>query len=782
MAGDNLVVSGIELDARETLREIRRLDRRMRELEGQVDDVTRSTSRADRGLKSFGRTVAGAAAAFGAFQAAERAAGFIFKVNREFQQFEARLTSVTGSAEEADEAFQLITDFAQETPFQIQNLVQGFTDLRVRGIQPTVGMMRDLGNFAAAFGRDFTDVINALTRAAQGGTERLREGFGIPIRKMGDELEVTFQGTTHTVEATADALIGLFRQISRENFPQAMSRQMDTLVGSISNLEDTASVAANRVGEEGLNQAIQDLATTIDEAIAQNDEFARQLGQQLAAGVRVSTDALELFLEHSEAIIDAVQTLAVAGISRNLIPAVTRAAGTFRTAAASAGIFQGAITALSAGMGALGGPAGIAITATFALAQFATRSEETSREVKNLRDRTDELRQSMEDLTEAEIENKIADISTAITERSQREIQLRGRQGELETQVQAMAGTPGLPASATPEMQELQDVNRELRKEQRAIDELHDQLGLLGDLRAQLTEGTDEQTDSTRRQVEATEKLIDRLREERDELKFSEAQIVLRSEAFKEATQAEKAQIVTLLEHIESLELQAEAEEEAREAAEKRLETLKEQRQEVQRSIEQNEEQARQHVDQLVRDVRRSELESEMRRLEQASQAFSQAITDPLENIVTGAQNVEEAFRSMVQGILREAARLTAQEFIGDTLSNFITGLAGGGIPDAPDTSGIHEGIEPPSFQHGGAFEVAGSGGVDSSLVAFRATPGERVSVDRPGRSRGGGTTNVNSKVELQVVANDTRGFDQLLESRRDLIVGLVRQGINEGV
>jgi hypothetical protein len=42
-------------------------------------------------------------------------------------------------------------------------------------------------------------------------------------------------------------------------------------------------------------------------------------------------------------------------------------------------------------------------------------------------------------------------------------------------------------------------------------------------------------------------------------------------------------------------------------------------------------------------------------------------------------------------------------------------------------------------FARGGAFTVGGSGGRDSQLVAFNATPGERVNVRRPGQDIGGG-------------------------------------------
>ncbi|MFZ5760943.1 MAG: tape measure protein [Thermodesulfobacteriota bacterium] len=42
-------------------------------------------------------------------------------------------------------------------------------------------------------------------------------------------------------------------------------------------------------------------------------------------------------------------------------------------------------------------------------------------------------------------------------------------------------------------------------------------------------------------------------------------------------------------------------------------------------------------------------------------------------------------------------------------------------------------------FATGGSFTVGGSGGTDSQLVAFRATPGENVTVTTPGQQAGGG-------------------------------------------
>lgn len=48
-----------------------------------------------------------------------------------------------------------------------------------------------------------------------------------------------------------------------------------------------------------------------------------------------------------------------------------------------------------------------------------------------------------------------------------------------------------------------------------------------------------------------------------------------------------------------------------------------------------------------------------------------------------------------------------------------------------------------PGFKTGGSFKVGGSGGADSQVMAFRATPGEMVDIRRPGQDQGPGALSV---------------------------------------
>ena len=79
-------------------------------------------------------------------------------------------------------------------------------------------------------------------------------------------------------------------------------------------------------------------------------------------------------------------------------------------------------------------------------------------------------------------------------------------------------------------------------------------------------------------------------------------------------------------------------------------------------------------------------------------------------------------------------------------------------------------------FQHGGSFKVGGSGGADSQLVAFKASPREKVSVETPGQQnrKGGGN----------VTYIDARGVDpgqmsRLIQVVKDLDESVEIRAVN---
>lgn len=81
------------------------------------------------------------------------------------------------------------------------------------------------------------------------------------------------------------------------------------------------------------------------------------------------------------------------------------------------------------------------------------------------------------------------------------------------------------------------------------------------------------------------------------------------------------------------------------------------------------------------------------------------------------------------------AAKLSDQAFgaIFDAMGSAGSGGGGGGNWLSAILGAI------PGFKTGGSFKVGGSGGADSQLMAFRATPGEMVDIRKPGNDNGPG-------------------------------------------
>lgn len=81
-----------------------------------------------------------------------------------------------------------------------------------------------------------------------------------------------------------------------------------------------------------------------------------------------------------------------------------------------------------------------------------------------------------------------------------------------------------------------------------------------------------------------------------------------------------------------------------------------------------------------------------------------------------------------------------------------------------------------PGFASGGSFTVGGSGGIDSQLVAFNATPGEHVSVSKNGSSSG--ASGVNVIINSSPVFNN--GTPEVEARMKAFTVQAMRQAVKE--
>lgn len=108
--------------------------------------------------------------------------------------------------------------------------------------------------------------------------------------------------------------------------------------------------------------------------------------------------------------------------------------------------------------------------------------------------------------------------------------------------------------------------------------------------------------------------------------------------------------------------------------------------------------------------------------------AFDSASDAIVDFAKTGQFNI----RAFFQDIFAQLLKLAANTLFSQLLRGFLGGGFGGGGFNLLGSLGL------PGFATGGSFEVGGDGRTDSTLVAFRATRGERVNVETPAQQRQG--------------------------------------------
>ena len=230
------------------------------DIDGFADKGAAKLKKIDAGFAGIGGSANAATARLAGFAAGllsvGQAASFMVRANADMQRLSAMLEVATGSAGSAATAMSQLQSFAAETPFTLGQVTEAYIKLKNLGLDPSTEALRSFGNTSAAMGKDIMQFIEAVADAATGEFERLKE-FGIKASKEGDKVKFTFQGVTTTVQNTAQAITGYLRGLGDETgaFAGSMAKQMDTIDGKLSNLEDAAGRLATTVGSMGFNSA-----------------------------------------------------------------------------------------------------------------------------------------------------------------------------------------------------------------------------------------------------------------------------------------------------------------------------------------------------------------------------------------------------------------------------------------------------------------------------------------------------------------------------------------------
>lgn len=174
----------------------------------------------------------------------------IIDVTAEFERYEAVLTTIfDGNNAKAKRQFAVLQDFAARTPFQIGEITDAYVQLQQRGLKPTEAQLTALGDLAAASGKGFLQVSEAVLNAQVGIYRNLKQ-FGVTAAVDGNIVKLTFKGVTTELEKGSEALSQYLLNLgATAGIAGSTEKISATLGGRISNLKDNFTELFAVIGE-----------------------------------------------------------------------------------------------------------------------------------------------------------------------------------------------------------------------------------------------------------------------------------------------------------------------------------------------------------------------------------------------------------------------------------------------------------------------------------------------------------------------------------------------------
>lgn len=255
-------------------------------------------------LNGLTKAAGAAAAAVVSLETTKQVFSALVDSQRNFDKLNSGLITMTGSAENAAKAFSVLQQFAKETPYGLNQAVEGFTKLVALGLNPSKEALISYGNTAAAMGKDLNQMIEAVADASTFEFERLKE-FGIKSSQQADTVSFTFRGVTTTVKKNSEEIQKYLLNIGNTDFAGAMETRSKTLDGQLSSLADSFDGLVLAVAQSGFGDAVGEQAATAEDAITElTDAIA---SNEIAATLQ---DWVTLFNESFKFISDALNDLA----------------------------------------------------------------------------------------------------------------------------------------------------------------------------------------------------------------------------------------------------------------------------------------------------------------------------------------------------------------------------------------------------------------------------------------------------------------------------------------
>lgn len=243
-------------------------------------------------------------AAGGAALALGASIGGVIATTAKFEQFQIMLEGTEGSAEKAKKSMAWVQNFSEKTPYQLEEVMRAYVQLKAYGIDPMEGSLRIAGDAASAMGKDLMSAVEAIADAQMGEMERLKE-LGITTKRSSGQIAMTYvkngKTITKSVKENASDMRDGVLQIWDELFGGGMARQAKSFDGVMNNLKDKWTGFLLKIGQAGIFDKVKDMLVRL---LAKLDEWAAN--GKLDEWAKSVSDWLVRMLENAEDFIDKI--------------------------------------------------------------------------------------------------------------------------------------------------------------------------------------------------------------------------------------------------------------------------------------------------------------------------------------------------------------------------------------------------------------------------------------------------------------------------------------------
>jgi len=289
--------------------------------------LSKSIKKSATSVEKFTNTIKGLATAGVAIYALKQLSdaaialgGSFIKTGMEFEKFTAVLSTIEGSSQQAQKSMQWIVDFTQKTPYQLAEVTESFVKLRAYGLEPTKGLLKTLGDTAAAMGKPLEQAVEAIADAVNGEFERLKE-FGIKAYNQGDK--VAFQWANASgkvkhivVQNNQEIIQSTLEAIWNSKFEGAAQKRAQTLEGILSNMRDNWTKFKISVLQSGVYNYVKSVTRVVGEELAKtladNEENVQKWANFIIDGIKKTVKAVAEFAKSWHWVKVAIKSIEIA--------------------------------------------------------------------------------------------------------------------------------------------------------------------------------------------------------------------------------------------------------------------------------------------------------------------------------------------------------------------------------------------------------------------------------------------------------------------------------------